>query len=243
MGKIIAGIIVIALIIGALFYFVSDPFKTKVDTQLEQATKWTPENIHKDPSGYLSWAVSQADDTVEALSARRIGLTQQKSNTERMLQKASKDLASAKKLFDQFRDAYKEAGGANTWPKEVAGTQYQEAELKKQIISLKSKADSLQQQVAHLSSIQQTIRTHLDQLDQKLTDSKTTRTDLAQRLEIVKANKAIEDINSLKSDVDGLAGVADFLAQTENVPSVDQLIQEEQSTISDADFNNILNAQ
>lgn len=243
MGKGIGVVVALVLVAGVVFYFVSDPFKTKVDVKMEQATKWTPENIHKDPAGYMAFAVGQADKTVEALSARRIGLSQQKSNNEKMLQKASKDLDTAKKLFDQFRTAYKEASSANSWPKEVAGTQYQEADLKKQIMSLKGKVDSLEQQTTQLGNIQKTIGAHLDQLDQKLTDTKTTKTDLTQKLEIVKANKAIENIDSLKADVDGLAGVADFLTQMEKTPSVDQLIQQQQSTVSDADFNNILNAK
>jgi hypothetical protein len=242
-AKVIGVLVVFLVVAGVVFYFVSDPFKTKVDVKIEQATKWTPENIRKDPAGYVAFAVGQADRTIEALSARRIALSQQKSNNERMLQKASKDLATAKKIFDQFRAAYKEASAANGWPKEVAGTQYQEADLKKQIISLKSKIDSLQGQTTQLTGIQKTVGTHLDQLDQKLTDTKTTKTDLTQKLEIVKANKAIENIDSLKADVAGLAGIADFLTQSARVPSVDQLIQQQESTVSDADFSSILNSE
>lgn len=243
MGKVVAGILALVVVAGAIFYFVSDPFKTKVDMSVEQATKWTPENINRDPVGYLTWGLGQADNSIEALSARRIALSQQKSRNARMVTDDAKDLDTAKQLFEKFRTAYKEAVASGTWPTEVAGTPYTEEALKKQIVSLKSKIDSLQQQKTQLDGLQKTLDSHMDQLDARLTEAKTTKTELARKLEIVKANKAIEGLVNLRADVDGLSGVADFLAQTDAIPTVDQLIQQEQVSVSDSDFNDILNAE
>ena len=45
---------------------------------MNQATQWTPENIKKDPEGYLTWAVAQVDVTRGKLQAAQLALTKQK---------------------------------------------------------------------------------------------------------------------------------------------------------------------
>lgn len=241
MAKMIVVLAVLALIVGVVFYVVSDPFKTKVDMGIHEMTDWSETNILADPVGYLTWGLGRVDKSIDAMSARRIGLSQQRSKNHRMIADDSEDLEAAERLFDQFRDGYKEASGAGTWPKEVAGTSYDEKSMKTKIVQFNNKVDGLRKQIAQVTTVQETIDSNLAQLDVKLADAKTTKIEIARQIEIVKTNKAIEGLDDLRSDVDGLAGVADFLAQTGTEPTVDQLIQKDRSTISDEEFSRILN--
>ena len=242
MTKAVVALVVLVLVAGAIFYFVSDPFKTKVDIQVEQATKWTPENINKDPVGYLTWAIGKSQQAADSLSARQIALAQQKSNNERLLKNDTKDLSAAGKLFDQFRTAYKNAATTGSWPTEVVGTQYEEEALKSRVIEFRTKIDSLRKNSEQRTALQKRIESNMQEVARRLDDAKSTKTDLSQKLELVKANQAIDDLDTLRADVDGLTGVADFLAGSESGASIDDLIEQQQSTISDAEFNDILNA-
>jgi chromosome segregation ATPase len=243
MGKIIITIVAVVLIAGTVLYFVSDPVGTRMRMFWHHFTKWDSEKKQEDPVGYLTSAQEKADESIKALSARMMGLREQKGKNARMIQDQAKDLATAKDLFEQFRSAYREAAAAATWPKEVAGTSYQEDGLKTQIVSFKSKTDSLQQQKGQLEKLQKTLDSHIDEVNRRLIQASTTKSEIARSLEIVKANKAIEGLEKLRTDIDGLPDVAAFLAGEGAIPTVDDLIQTEQSTISDAEFNNIMNAE
>ena len=43
------GLIVLALVAGGIWFFISKPFQMQVKQTYNQATQWTPENIKKDP--------------------------------------------------------------------------------------------------------------------------------------------------------------------------------------------------
>ena len=48
------------------------------ETGRTQETQWTPENIKKDPVGYLTWAIDQTDATKTRLEAAQVALTKQR---------------------------------------------------------------------------------------------------------------------------------------------------------------------
>jgi exonuclease VII large subunit len=70
------GIIIVGVVaaIFAVAYFTSDVFSTKVDQAAKQWAKWTPENIQKDPAGYLAFAKTQLEKANDTLEARHIAL-------------------------------------------------------------------------------------------------------------------------------------------------------------------------
>ncbi len=69
------------LLVGAgIWYFVSDPFRTKVDRAWEpEDTKWTPEQIAKDPVLYLDYVEKEATECLEKLKASKIAIAQNKA--------------------------------------------------------------------------------------------------------------------------------------------------------------------
>lgn len=64
---------------AAAWYFLSDPFSDKVGQIKRQITDWTPENILKDPVGYLTWSKDKCDKTEKQLKARQIGIKRRHS--------------------------------------------------------------------------------------------------------------------------------------------------------------------
>src|SRR5438552_14869923 len=63
----IVACVAVVLVGGVVWYFVSDPFHTRVNAQLDQMTKWTPEQIAKDPVMYLNFCEEQTKKAIEQL--------------------------------------------------------------------------------------------------------------------------------------------------------------------------------
>ncbi|MCI5222683.1 MAG: hypothetical protein D3924_08450 [Candidatus Electrothrix sp. AR4] len=242
-AKTVVGMIIVAVIAGSVFYFVSAPFKTKVDMKVEQATKWTPENIQKDPAGYLVWASEKAQSAINSIEARRIALSQQKSKNESLIIDKSQEKTAAHRLFLKFRDAYKAAEADGSWPADIDGSLYNRVQLKNQIVQMKNRLDSTTQQSEQLARLHEKLLSQMNLLDQKLSETSSTKTDLEHKLEVVKANKTISDQQNLQTDIASLSGVADFLAQSETLPTVDTLINREKAHVTDEEFTQILNAE
>ena len=95
-----------ALVAGSIWFFVSKPFQTHVNQAFNQATQWTPENIKKDPVGYLTWALAEVGKTEDKLQASELSLKTKKNATARALEKHTADQSQYEKLLTEFKEAY-----------------------------------------------------------------------------------------------------------------------------------------
>ena len=102
---IIVGLVVLVLVAGGIWFFVSKPFQTNVKQGWNQATQWTPENIKKDPVGYLTWALDEVGKTEEKLQASELSLKTKKNATSRALEKHTADKSQYENLLTEFKDA------------------------------------------------------------------------------------------------------------------------------------------
>ena len=69
--------------LGALAFFLSAPFSTKVKSSYRQATQWTARRIQTDPSGYLDWAISECSRFRADLEAHRLSLLSRRRAVDR----------------------------------------------------------------------------------------------------------------------------------------------------------------
>ena len=136
---IIVALIVLALVVGGIWFFVSKPFQTHVTQAYNQATQWTPENIKKDPVGYLTWALAEVGKTEDKLQASELSLRTKKNKTERALEKQTADQSQYEKLLTEFKEAYTTAAQKKKWPARVRGTEFDEMHMKRKIVECNDK--------------------------------------------------------------------------------------------------------
>ena len=109
-GIIIAGVVAA---IFAVAYFTSDVFSTKVDQAAKQWAKWTPENIQKDPAGYLAFAKTQLEKANDTLEAKHIAL-KTKQNEYKTKHTQAKECKGATWHRGRHQSQPKAASGVNS---------------------------------------------------------------------------------------------------------------------------------
>src|SRR5688572_15874101 len=80
----IIGIIAAVVVVGATLFFVSDPFNIWVRGNYKSLTEWTPENIAKNPVGYLDFVEIKTKEAQLELKADRISVEQKRAQLKSM---------------------------------------------------------------------------------------------------------------------------------------------------------------
>ena len=112
----IIGLIVLVVVIGVVAYFASDVFSTKVDSKVDQMTKWTPENIAKDPVNYLNFCEKKINEALVSLKADRISVAQNKAKLSDMRDGAAAKVRMGDKVLTELKGIYEQAEKDNAWP-------------------------------------------------------------------------------------------------------------------------------
>lgn len=236
MGRVVVLLLILIVIAGGVFYFFHRPLSGLAGIQTKKATEWTPENISKDPLGYLASAGEQIKQAVASLNNQKNNLLEQKDNADKQIKQNAEVLNQTLVQFDVLRDAYKKAISSGSWPVDVSGKAYQESDLKAQILSLSKKIDSLQSQTKQFNEIQQTVNAHVAELERKIVDAEAKQAEIIRQSEIAKAKKTLENLETLQADIDGLSNISSSLDSAQATPSVEQLIERENASSTDDDF-------
>ncbi len=143
-------LIVILLGAGAVVaavYFSSDVWRTKIDTAYADFSKWTPENIAKDPAGYLNFCEAQVKKSIDKLKASEIAIGQKKAKLEAMRDDAKKVIANGERGLDELKTAYRKADTDKAFPLSWQTAKLDQDAAKRQIMKLaneiKSRTDLL----------------------------------------------------------------------------------------------------
>ncbi|MEI6891893.1 MAG: hypothetical protein V5783_06955 [Pontiella sp.] len=234
-------IVFIAAIAGIGFYFTSAPFRAKFDKGVEEATKWTPRNIHKNPEGYVTWAIGEADRAIEDIEVRAIALSQQFSKSNELLLKKASEEKITTKLLDSYKKEYKKAATRTAWPTEVGKKLYSEQQLKNKIVMLGRNLNSVTTQRVQVDNFQKEATRHLDDLSLKKDEIIANRSDLSQKLETIRMSETIANIDQFHAEISGMLATVDAVSNQSTMPTTDELIRQEikEAAIED-EFSSIM---
>jgi len=210
---IIALIVLIAVGLGA-FFLVSKPFSTQVKEGYRQATEWTADNIQEDPVGYLTWALSEVDNTEQRLQASVLGLKTKKNAAVRALERNQADQTEYGKLLDEFRDTYRSASSGRSWPVTVRNASFEENALKRKVVECNDKLKNVSTLVETYTKTKNVIDRKLNELDGKLVEVVKLKNKLSTDLEIAKVNKSVEGIDSIGDQLDAIVDASEALVST-----------------------------
>ncbi len=221
---IVVAVIFLLLIAGGIWYFVSKPFQTHVNQAMNQATQWTPENIKKDPEGYLTWAVAQVDVTRGKLQAAQLALTKQKIEISNKLEEKSTQKSQCEALMTELKKAYTTATDKNQWPIKVGETSFDsEGELKRKIVEANHFQENASQLVDTYTKAKGKVSDRLDDIDGQLTKVEELKTKLATDLETAKVKQTFE----------GIEGVNDNFKDIQNTSDAMTKLDEHNTSVSD----------
>lgn len=239
-----SNLVLVLLVIAAalaVWFFVSKPFQTNVKEGYRQATEWTPENIQKDPIGYLSWALDEVGTTEQKLQAGVLALKTKKNAAERAVGKHTTDKGEYEKLLGEFKEAYRTAESTKKFPVTVRNLNFDETALKRKIVESN---DKMVGEAGLLEAYNKTLRIindKLSELDAKLGDVAKLKNRLSTDLEIAKVNKSVAGLDSID---DQLAAIVDTSAAlvrtTEEGTEVSTMIKPSAEARVDDEFSKIM---
>lgn len=238
---LIVGLIVLALVVGGVWYFVSKPSRAKWDETVRQATQWTPENIKKDPVGYLNYALEEVGKTEDKLQASELSLRTKKNATARALEKNTSDKSDYDTLLTELKAAYNNAAADKKWPAQVRGAQLDEKDLKIRIVECGRKFDLASSLVDTYSKTDKVIGDKLDEIEGKLRDVEKLKDKLSTNMEIAKVNQSVDDIGSIGDQLNAIIDTSSALAATaDKGTSVESMIKPSGDARVDDEFSKIM---
>jgi hypothetical protein len=237
MLRLICGLLILATLAGAVLYFQSDVFRTRTDQVVDSWTKWTPENISKDPRGYLTFAIVELEKIQDRLKAHEIALRRDLDLATNSLKVNKVVEADTTTALDGLKTTYK--ASARTFPISYNAKDYNETRFQELVVEMDRKLELAQENVAskerlvtfYTSELEraETERKKIEEKRQYVEQQKIRlETDLAIGLANDLTNKADEiaatvkaatksDINTVKHEADELVKSVEKKRQTQSV--------------------------
>jgi len=234
--------IITAAFVGLLtvVYFPSDVFSPKVDQAALQWAAWTPENIQKDPAGYLAFAKGELEKANDSLEARQIALKKKQNEYKRKHSEAKIQHAKHDKLLLELRSKYSEATNSNptaSYPVEINGIPLKdEAALKKLAVKTTKKLKHQEKLVGTYAQFQTKLTAQVTKVEDQLEKLAEKREELALQTEVVLLTLQIDKFADVN---DGLAAIFDTSVAIAGEPDAidpDDLIDAGEVTATETEF-------
>lgn len=241
-GEVKIGVVVlIVAVVAAAAYFLSDPFRTKADAAYDQFSKWTPENIAKDPENYLNFCEKQANDAVMKLKASQISVAQNRANLDTMKKDAADKVALGTKALAELKQLYTEAEAGKKWPVTWQGGSRDQDWVKRQIVSFN-------RQVTGQESLKAKVEAGLKQLDNQATKIQEASSQANEQISQIKTSREMLKVQKITADLSKqLVNIGSTLQATISTASessgtitLDQLQAESATTVDETEFSKIM---
>lgn len=235
-------VLVVLILIGAgIWYFTSDVFRTKVDAGFTQATKWTPENIAKDPHNYLNYVEAETVKAQQSLKASRIAVAQNRAKLENIKSESTAKINAGEKAVKELVTAYKTASTTNAFPISWNGRTLEKEKVQQQVVAL-DKEVKIQKNL--LAKVENGLK-KLDAQESKITEAEANA---QSQLAEIRANRELLKVQTLTDDLkdklvsmqSAVAATIGAASDTSSVVSLDQLTAESEAAVDTSAFDKIL---
>jgi len=238
---VVVGVLVLALVGGGIWYFTSDTFRTRVDANMKQATKWTPENIAADPKNYLNYVEAETEKAVMSLKASKIAVAQNRAKLTQMRDDSQTQVSVGTKAVAELLEKYKAADAANVWPVSFNSQTMDKDKTKLTVVSLTKQVSAQKETLTKLQAGLQ----NLDNQDGKIDQAMASAND---QLMQVKANRGLLEVNSLTTDLKdklvsmnaAMTNVVGVASENTGVVSLSDLTAQSAAQVDSTEFDKIL---
>ncbi len=227
-------IFILILAVGGVLAFRYVQLKHATPTAQVPATptpapkkQWTPDDIAKDPQGYLVWSDQQVQAQIAEHQKKLDALAARRQDVVTRQQALNDDIASVQNIHDRLQTAYDRANDEDRWPVRMAGRTFERA-----------KAQAILAQTQSWVSDRQPLSDEYAQALKKMDDSAGVLKDdiaslgqlrekLALDLEKVRLNQGMEELDQLRKNETQLASMSQSLSkmsddQVATLPRADQ---------------------
>lgn len=238
--KYVIGLVVVIGIALAVFYLVSDPFRTRMDTLVEDQTTWTDENIAQDPEGYLRWSLREFDSIEQALRGRQVNLRTQQNSLQRRQEADALQLGAVRTKLDELRAAYRAADGANRWPATVGDLSVSQDELRTLILDADGRIVRLTENERRYGPAVRKVEADLNRVDETLGNLRERRTEVGRQLEQLKLETTITGLGDMNDRINALLDTSRALRSEPQTISLDDLLIEDSGAVQQRRFDEVM---
>jgi hypothetical protein len=239
--KAIVAVAVVVVVGAGVWYFTSDVFKTKVDAGFTQATKWTPENIAKDPVNYLNFVEGETTKAQQSLKASRIAVAQNRAKLETMKGEASNKIKIGEKAVKDLLESYKSAVAKNAFPINWNGKSLEQEKAQQQALALNKEVTIQKTLLAKVEGGLKKLDAQESKIGEAEANAQSQLAEIQANRELLKVQSLTDDLKdklvSMQSAVAATVGAA---SDTSSVMSLDQLAAESATAVDTTAFDKLL---
>jgi DNA repair exonuclease SbcCD ATPase subunit len=237
---IVVGLVVVLLIGGVTWYFVSDRFRTSVDSTMTDLTKWTPEAIAKDPQGYLNFAETEAKKTKDKLRTSEVAANMSLATLESRQKEEKNKVQAVEAGLDKMRDVNAN-NTSDTWPVTFDNRQYSKDEFRLQAKRFATDTKNAKQRLATIENGLARIKVELTKIREAQSEVENQLDQIRTHREELRVKAITDDITKQLVDMKGvLASTAVTATNSSSVVSADQYVQNQSVNVSDAEFDALM---
>ena len=205
MIKFITGIGFFIIICLAVFYFISDPFSTKIDTQIENVTTWSPDRIQENPSGYFKWNLKRVQETITKIKSTQISINMKKAALEKKQIKKMKEYDDYKKTIDGAIAVYKLNNA--TFPLNFGDKLYSKEGFTALLEQLDARVSSLKKVKSVITKTLALYNKELEKLNISLNKAISVNEDLTAKIETVQLNGSSNELDAIQSNISSIENI------------------------------------
>ncbi len=237
----IVGAIVLVVIIGLVAYFGSDVFRTKVDSNIDQMTRWTPENIAKDPVNYLNFCEKKINDAIVQLKADRISVAQNKAKLSDMHESAAAKVRTGEKVLAEVKALYEQAEKDNAWPVTYNNEKRDKDWIKSFLVKIFKETETQRMILSKVDGGLKKLDAQVAKIEKAQGDATTQLADIAANRELLKVQKLTDDLKTrLVSMTGAVQGVIDVASDKGGMPSLDELTSSSTPAADTSEFDKVM---
>jgi hypothetical protein len=237
----IIGVIAVVVIIGLGAYFFSDVFRTKVDSNIDQMTKWTPENIAKDPVNYLNFCEKKINQAKEQLKADRISIAQSKAKLSDMKEAAASKVRTGEKVLPELKSMYEQAEKDNAWPVTYNNDKKDKDWVRNYILKINKETEMQRTILAKVDGGLKKLDAQVAKIEKAEGDATSQLAEIDANRGLLKVQKLTDDLKDKLVNMNGaVQGVINVASDTGSMPSLADLTAASTPAADTAEFDKVM---
>jgi hypothetical protein len=238
--KTIIIVILAGLAVLATVYVLSAPSRTRIDHAYREFSTWTPDQISRDPVGYIEYCEQQTLGAIQKLKGRQIAAAQLRGEWLDQKRVAGERLAAGAKALVELKPLYRAAEAANKWPVNWHDREGNRDQTRKQIVKLHQETRREQARerqygtgIHDLESFEERVRDLLEQANSQLEDIRFKR----EQLQVEKINEEqLRAFSGMNAVIETLVSKSDEMGSV----NLTRLVSESRSIVPEEEFGRIM---
>ncbi len=228
----------IAVIIGVGWYFISEPFSTKVDRAIDENSNWNPTTILEDPDAYIYGALQHLDNLEKNLKEEKFRVNTRLNQMTREQETGKRILSNLNDDIKRWKSDYKILDGRIEGVTQTKG--YDKATLRDLIIQADMKRNGQEQKMTFYPNAIINLEGMIARIEQGLSDLQVKRMEVEIARTNLRVNSGDDSINEIRDSINSITDNTNALVTDISRVSLENASARDAKSSMERDFESIL---